>query len=744
VNTASPEDSFIFVKSVITEDRSVKKPSWSKKEFESSYEPTYDEDKEWVSKDMKDQILSTVSSIQEKELKDREKIYIVLGVASQFIPNEDPSKVRHTIFYANTLTVIRNLSAELLCYLNKEHTNLLVSCRLGDLTRLLNKRKFRNKYFDKVKRISPLLPQEQISKSLQEDSEWKSQSKEIVFELIPNIPIEKKTEYAKKLSQHLTDLKIPAITYCDENFIATKLDETSTRELLNSCNFVFRVTETPKGILEQFSLSGKRRKTKTATVQGKTSSVQPQKPKSVLPVVCVLDSGVNSISQLDGLLVRPLDGHRLIPQLDDDYRNRGHGTPIAYLATFGENGTTPKARIISYKIYTDNDSSVYYEGYGLALAKYSSDDHPHYSRIFVSSINFKKYNDPITAYIDRCIQQNNVCMVFSAGNIDQNTVINYAERHVPCSSYISRHPIQDPAQAVNGVAIGAIAKRDSANSISRANELSPFSTCGTVNGCLYDCEKPEFVEHGGNQCLDGTPLGLTSFDKNGNCFTNFLGTSFSAPLFANHLAEIVGNYGTRIKNAETLKAIALALSHQRFTQCKGYGEPKSLKKFDYHLKALVCSEGDIPLLDTISEKHWQIGHRGKITVVIPNLVNSIKLFLVHSDNHYRDATSHLNTYLTVKATKIPHDTAYGKVDLRNPDENKRKSNMKVFEWAFPTHSMGGIWTFFITPELTADLSAKDKKATTVRYGCAILASSKTETRTKSLTGEMYDLNSHMV
>ena len=733
--------SFIFVESETTDDKHAKGPSWSKKEFGYSYEPTYDEDKEWVAKDMKDQIMSTVSSLQEKELKDREKIYIVLGIKSQFVPNEDRSKVRNTIFYQNTLRLIKNLSAEILCYLNKEHTNILVSCRLCDLTHLLNKRKFRMGYFDTVTRISPLLPKEQISKHLQEDIEWKTRLKEILIELIPNIPIQKKSEYAKRMVQHLTNLDKPAYSCCDEDFIITKLNETSTKELLKSSNLIFRVAEIPKGILEQVSnTSKKRRKTKAASIKGKASSVQPQKLPNTLPVVCVLDSGVNSIPQLGGLLVKPLDGYREIPTFDDDYRQHGHGTPIAYLTVFGENGTIPKARVISYKIFSDYNRSVYPEGYKLAFAKYSNEYQPNRSRIFVSSINFEDYSDPVTASIDKWIQENNICAVFSAGNIDPNTVFNYAQRGVPCSSYIITHPIQDPAQAVNGLAIGAIAKRESRNSISRTNELSPFTTCGITNGGLYDCQKPEFVAHGGNQCLDGTPLGLTSFDKNGEAFTDFLGTSFSAPLFANHLAEIVAIYGYKFKYAETLKAIALALSYGQLSQCKGFGEPKLLGSFNYGLEALVYSEGNIPLTDRINEEKWKISHRGKITITVPNLVNSIKLFLVHSDNHFREAMPHLNTYLTVKATKIPHDSAYGKVELRNPDENGRKSNMKVFEWAFPTHSMGGIWTFYITPELTAGISSEHERATTIRYGCAILLNSKTQTRPKPLTEEVYQLN----
>lgn len=132
--------SFIFVKSVTTDDRSTKRPSWSKKPYVRTYSPAYDEDKEWILKDMKDQIVATVSCLQEAELKDKDQVYIVLGVQSQFVENEDPSKVRKAIFYENTLNLIKSLSAEILCYLNSEHTNLLISCPLSNLTHILNKR----------------------------------------------------------------------------------------------------------------------------------------------------------------------------------------------------------------------------------------------------------------------------------------------------------------------------------------------------------------------------------------------------------------------------------------------------------------------------------------------------------------------------------------------------------------------------------------------------------------------------
>jgi hypothetical protein len=99
---------------------------------------------------------------------------------------------------------------------------------------------------------------------------------------------------------------------------------------------------------------------------------------------------------------------------------------------------------------------------------------------------------------------------------------------------------------------------------------------------------------------------------------------------------------------------------------------------------------------------------------------------------------YLNTYLKVNAKKTGRE--YGYVELENPDELDKKSHMKVFRWAFKTQSMEGKWDFYITPEVTADMTPEHKKETIVRYGCAILISSRFTTRHTSLTEEVYYLN----
>jgi hypothetical protein len=739
VNAVSESNNFIFVKSITSDDRTAKKAAWPAKAFErAEYESTEDEE-DWVSKEMKEQITETVSSIETKQLRDNEKAYVVLGVTSQFIPNQDYAKVRKQVFYPDMLNVLERLSAEVLSYLNAEHTKLLISCPFSKLSEILKQEKYTKKYFQGVKRISPLLLGEQVSKTLRQDSEWATISKDIIIQLIPNLPTEKRKEYSNAVIEHLKQTGRDAKSYDDTDFIIANLKQESTEQLLQTSNFVFRVSEIPKGVVENINLSTKKKRIhKDQSIRGVASSIEPRETQyDKLPIICLLDSGVNDIPQLRGLLIAR-DGHRRFPSFDDDYRKDGHGTPIAHLAVFGEDSPIPKARVISYKIYSDGDRRLFPEGYKLAINKYSSVVNPRHSRIFLSSITFREYDDGITASIDRWVQENNICMVFAAGNIDPILVSEYAFRGIPCASYISDHPVQDPAQAVNAVAVGAIAKKEAIDSISRRNELSPFTTCGTTNGGLYNCSKPEFVQHGGNCCKNGTILGVESFSKNGAKVNDLMGTSFAAPIFAHCLAEIYAKYNDKFENAETLKAIALALTGGTINGCMGFGETRSLNDFAYDLQALVCSEGRIPLPDTITEEHFRTDHTAKIRVAIPKFVNSIKMFLVHSDNHYREASPHLNTYLKVKAKKTARD--YGYVELNNPDEIERKSNMKVFKWAFESQSMEGTWDFFITPEVTADMLAEHKKATTIRYGCALLVNSKIQPRAKPLTEEMYDLN----
>lgn len=704
------------------------------------YVPFEDDEKEWVSKEMNEQVKRTVLSINKKSLRDNEKAYIVLGIKAHYTPNKknkkDPTKVRKQIFHSDTLDVLKRLSAEVLCYLNEDHTRLLLMCPLAKLIDVLENERYASQYFQSVKRLGPLLPKEQISKILQEDSDWVNTSRDIIIQLMPNLSMDKQKEYADILKNYLRQEDANVRSCEGTDYIISKLKKESTTQLLQESNFVFRVSEIPKGIIEKINLPNQReRPYRNRSVRSVASSIESQNTQyDSLPIICVLDSGVNDIPQFNGLLIAK-DGYRNFSNFDDDYPPQGHGTPIAYLAAFGENSSIPKARIVSYKIISDKYKDLEPEGYRLSIQKYSNKVYRHYAPIFLSSINFVNYNEVITSEIDKLIQKNNICAIFSSGNIDSKEINDYMSNGIPCKSYIDKHPVLDPSQAVNALSIGAIANKEAPNSLSHENELSPFTRCGIKNNCnLYGCSKPEFVQHGGNLCKDGKHLGVKSFGMDGEQSEDFVGTSFSAPIFAHYLSEIYCKYGGKFSNSETLKAIALALSSGKMNGCMGFGEIRSLSNFKPHLHALICSEGEIPLQDSITKAHYNIEYTSKISIAVPRGVNCIKMFLVHSDNHYREAKLHLNTYLRVKAYKTGRESS--SVDLFNPTELDKKSNMKIFVWHFKQQSMEGNWDFFIEPEVTADMLAQHKKETTIRYGCAILVRSKKPSRLLSITQEI--------
>lgn len=732
----SESDDFIFVKSRIIEKKRVKRKYWVTGET-IPYEPK-EEEQEWVSKGIREQIVSTISNIEDKDFKDKEHVYLVLGLPKKLFMRERMFPRRRVrIFDPYALTVLTRLSAEVLAYLNEEHNQLLISCPLSKLYEVLIKKRYARRYFEQVKRLGPLLFEEQVSKYLREDAEWPIAAKPLLIHLVPNISDAIRRDYLKALLEYLERLQANILDYDDAGFVLASMDGRTTTELLQTTNFVFKISGAPQGVIESVRGNVAKKSNvnirKTQSIESKTSSINLQDSElERLPTICLMDSGVNDIPQL-GKAVVLKDGFTGFFDFNDGCAGKGHGTPIACLATYGEELGDPKAQIISYKIYADNRRGVVYRGFLRAIRK-----HSRRARIFLSSINFEREQPEETAFLSRLIHEKNICMVFSAGNISKQTILNRIASGSPYPTYIKDFPVQHPAQATTIVAVGAISKKDSAVTIAHKNELAPFSRCGTLNDLLYQCPKPEVVQHGGNVCQDGSTsgVGLESFDKDGNRVGGFVGTSFSAPLFALRLAEIEAKYGRRIKNVETLKAIALASSYGKIHDCMGFGETRHFCNCD-RFHALIFSESTIGLPDTTRPQH-SLYYEARILVRIPKYIEKIEMFIVHSDNHARMSIPSLNTFLKVYAYKTGRET--GHVSFDNPEELEKRSHMKVFRWAFEKKSMEGDWTFVIRPEITADMLPEHRRETIVRYGCAILVTEKiTSPRVRSLSGEIRNL-----
>jgi hypothetical protein len=732
----SEQDDFIFVSSKMVKRKRVKHGYGGQGES-IQYKPE-EEEKEWASKVIRDQIISTISTVQEKELKDVKNVYLVLGVSRKlFIRKRLEPRERVRVFDANISAVLRLLSAEVLAYLNEEHNRLLISCPLQKLVEILERERYTSQYFQQVKRIGPLLFGEQVEEPIRHDAKWTDKPRSLVIYLIPNVSEGTTRDHLKEILRYLKESRADVLDWDDLGFVFVNMTEQATKELLRVSNFVFRVSGIPQGIVERIHASSpkKRRYGTAKPPKGVISSVGFEESRlESLPIICLMDSGANIIPPLKDVVFLQ-DGLSGFCDYYDGYPRTGHGTPIACLATRGEGLGEPRARIISYKVYADDRRDVVYQGFLSAIRKYSGS-----TRIFLSSINFDGDYPRATAFLNGLIQEKNICAVFSAGNISKQVVLDRIASGTPYPEYIPDYPVQQPAQAVSIIAVGAISKKESNATIARKDRLAPFSRCGSNNALLYQCPKPEVVQHGGNICHDGSPSGvsLESFDKDGNKVEGLAGTSFSAPLFAIQLAEIESKYRTRIRHAETLKAIALASSNHEVQPCVGFGETRHFCYCD-RFHALLVTEGTVPLPDTLGSEN--VDFRSEITVRIPKYIERIELFLVHSDNNIRTPIPSLNTFLRVYAYKTGRETGYVLPD--NTEQLTEKSHMKILRWAFRRRSMEGEWKFIVVPEATADMLTEHRRETTVRYGCAILVTAKyTSPRIYSLSEEMRNLMKH--
>ena len=149
--------------------------------------------------------------------------------------------------------------------------------------------------------------------------------------------------------------------------------------------------------------------------------------------------------------------------------------------------------------------------------------------------------------------------------------------------------------------------------------------------------------------------------------------------------------------------------------------------------ALIISEGVLNLKHTPRKGYFK-EQTAEISLYIPKFIKSIELIIVHSDNFSRRISPSLNTNLKVYATKTGNESGF--VALDNPEELHKKSHVKMYRWAFKRKSMEGEWTFLIKPETTVEILDSHRKDTFVRFGCAILVTSKPTDRLFSVSEDI--------
>lgn len=135
-------------------------------------------------------------------------------------------------------------------------------------------------------------------------------------------------------------------------------------------------------------------------------------------------------------------------------------------------------------------------------------------------------------FMDYIQDKYQVQIFVSSGNFNEQPFRNW-----PVQEGIGeRDRLISPADSVRAISVGSLAYYDSANSIVKKNEPSPFSRRGP--GANY-IVKPELVDYGGNIASDFTinGLGMKGLDINGNVIED-IGTSYSTPRVVQKFASI--------------------------------------------------------------------------------------------------------------------------------------------------------------------------------------------------------------
>ncbi len=343
--------------------------------------------------------------------------------------------------------------------------------------------------------------------------------------------------------------------------------------------------------------------------------------------------------------------------------------------------------------------------------------------------------------LDKLIQSKNVCLVASGGNLEYSEIKECLTQGGEYPDYLRAFPVTPPATTPNVVAVGSVAKKihTTHQSLAPVNGISPHSRCGTGEYDLFECKKPQLVEHGGNVNIIDRELNLNSDDVGVNTIDKFgqsvslSGSSFSSPLFMRKLVALERIYRDRISNIETLLAISYLSCTNNFTGCAGYGEPSLFTHADIN-SAVYLAEGTIGFTqvgDTVITMPIN-----DIVIYVPAGVNKIKFCLTHSDNFNKSVIPTLETYFDVKTKKMGNSSL---IQPENPADATEKTNVKMLTYKFDSKSMESMWTFSIRPRVTHGMLTADKRNISARYGCAILLTGKSDRKSSNpLTQEIIE------
>jgi hypothetical protein len=359
-------------------------------------------------------------------------------------------------------------------------------------------------------------------------------------------------------------------------------------------------------------------------------------PQAACPYICLFDTGLNIAHPLFGPVSSQSDLHTYKPAWGVDDR-RGHGTPMAGLATFGDltdalgvpGQVSCTHRLESVKIFNDADPHDP-ELYGAVTQEsaFRVEVTADRQRIFCMAVTAtdgrdrgrpSSWSSAIDALTSGSLDDHRRLMIVPAGNTERAEWRNYPDSNLTDG-------IHDPAQAWNALTVGGYTEKvtlDGAqwpgwHPLAPRGDLAPCS-CTSTTWTRWPI-KPDIVMEAGNlgtnqavddpDCLDDLQLLSTAHNFTTHPpLTTFGDTSASAALAARLAAIVWSKYptltpetvrGLLVHSAEWTPAMLARFTDARgevdygtLTRCFGHGVPnfqRLLSSLDNALTLIAESE----------------------------------------------------------------------------------------------------------------------------------------------------------
>lgn len=394
----------------------------------------------------------------------------------------------------------------------------------------------RKTYFNHISDFSPYLGTQKNASDLTKKihlNDTPPQTVDVQFMLIPKLAQRDKTVALKNLTSKIGssngEIQDEPYTLSDETLVIRAVIPSSTLSNYENDSAIYRIEET-HFFNVNLNLNSQNFHNRI--------SISEQTNFDSLPIVTVLDSGINFPDSLQPLIVDSWQPH------DFSGTDYSHGTKVASKVIFRHfkemtNNSTyiPRARVIDCKILDGSvPENTLIRRIQEAVANYSD-----ISSIYNLSANT---SSPVEAdemsiigyEIDALQLRKNVQFILSSGNHNLwETESNISDIIDDDESIIS-----SPADSMLGITVGAICGENHAQSISEKNMIAPYSRKGPG---FSGFSKPDISAYSGTIVFDGnsvtTPFDETSLVMNSDgLLLPDSGTSFAAPIVSGDLAEI--------------------------------------------------------------------------------------------------------------------------------------------------------------------------------------------------------------